>query len=73
MYLNTKPSVLAALGVLAFVYFIVFPEDMKAILAPLAAVLELSQSLSPWLYMVIAVGIAAWAIVKTWGQKEVSH
>jgi hypothetical protein len=45
MSLRMKPSVLVALGVLVFVYFIMFPDDMKAVLAPVAAVLELSQSL----------------------------
>lgn len=62
--------IVATLGVLAYVYFVMYPEDVRAILAPIAAVLELSQSPSPWLYMVIAVGIVAWAIVRAWGRER---
>jgi hypothetical protein len=70
MKAKTNPVILTSLGALAFVYFVMFPEDLKAITAPIAVVLELSQSPSPWLYMVIAVGIVTWGIVSVWGRKE---
>jgi hypothetical protein len=34
------------------------------------AAVELSHSLSPWLYMLIAVGIVTWGIVSVWGRKD---
>jgi hypothetical protein len=55
--------------VLVFIYFVVFPDDVEKVAAPIAAVLELSQVVSPWLYMVAAVGLVAWVIVKIWGRK----
>lgn len=60
----------AVLGALAFVYFVMYPEDVKAILAPVAAVLELSQTPSPWLYLVIAVGIVVWGGVRVLARKN---
>jgi hypothetical protein len=54
---------------LVFAYFVVFPNDVQTVTAPIAAVLELSQVVSPWLYMVAAVGLVAWVIVKIWGWK----
>jgi hypothetical protein len=62
-------DVLLVLIALAFTYFVVFPDDVKTVTAPIAAVLELSQVVSPWLYMVASVGIVAWVIVKIWGTK----
>jgi hypothetical protein len=67
---RSNPVILTSLGALVFVYFVVFPEDLKALTSPVAAVLELSHSLSPWLYMVIAVGIVTWGIVRVWGRKD---
>jgi hypothetical protein len=67
---KTSLRILTALGALVFVYFVMYPEDAKAITAPVAAVLELSQSPSPWLYMLVAVGIVTWGIVRVWGWRE---
>ena len=67
---RSNPVILASLGALVFVYFVVFPEDLKALISPVATVLELSHSLSPWLYLVIAVGIVTWGIVRVWGRKD---
>ena len=68
---RTTPTrdVLLVLIALAFTYFVVFPDDVKTVTAPIAAVLELSQIVSPWLYMVASVGIVAWVSVKIWGTK----
>jgi hypothetical protein len=68
---RTTPTrdVLLVLIALAFIYFVVFPDDVKTVTAPIAAVLELSQVVSPWLYLVAAVALVAWVIVKTWGTK----
>ena len=76
--LDTPVTRLVTVGVVVLAYFLVFPEDVKAVVAPVAAmvegiaapvnsVLQLSTSVSPWLYGVIAVGIVAWAIVRVWG------
>ena len=63
-------DVVLMLIVLVFIYFVVFPDDVKKVTAPIAAVLELSQVVSPWLYMVAAVGLVAWVIVRIWGRKS---
>ncbi len=72
-----NPRILIVFGAVVFVYFVIYPEDVRAIFAPiasvmplLASVLGLSQTVSPWLYMVIAVGIATWGIVRVWGRQE---
>ena len=54
-----------ALAVLA--YFVSYPEDAQAITMPVATFLSLTAAVSPALYGVVAVGILAVAIVKTWG------
>lgn len=59
----------AALGVLAFVYVVSYPNDLSAILGPLEKVLAVSNAVSPWLYGVIAVGILSWAALRLWGSK----
>lgn len=62
-------DVVLMLIVLVFIYFVVFPDDVKKVTAPIAGVLELSQVVSPWLYMVAAVGLVAWVLLKIWGRK----
>jgi Na+-driven multidrug efflux pump len=49
-------------------YFVLMPEDLPAVLAPAREVLSLTQSISPWLYMVVAAGIIAWALVRCFGR-----
>jgi len=66
-------DVVLMLLALVFTYFVVFPDDVKTVTAPIAAVLELSQVVSPWLYMVAAVGSVAWVIVKIWGRKPATN
>jgi len=76
--LDTPIARLVTVGLVVLAYFLVYPEDVtavvapvatmvKGIAAPLASVLQLSTSVSPWLYGVIAVGIVAWTIVRVWG------
>jgi hypothetical protein len=57
----------AVLGVVTFVYFVFFPHDLAAILAPLEKILAVSSAVSPWLYGVIAVGILSWTALRIWG------
>jgi hypothetical protein len=54
----------------ALVYFIAFPEDAAAVLAPLRAVLSLSYDVSPWLYGLAAVALACWTVRAVWGRGE---
>lgn len=49
-------------------YFVIFPGDFSAFLAPAREVLFLTQAVSPWLYVVIAAGLIAWAIVRCFGR-----
>jgi hypothetical protein len=55
------------LGVLAFGYFVFFPEDLSSLLHPVERALNVSYAVSPWLYAVIGVGILAWAALRLWG------
>ena len=65
-----NPRIPIALGALAFVYFVIYPEDAKAVVAPITSVVELSQTVSPWLYMVVAVGIVTWGMLRSVGTAE---
>ena len=49
-------------------YFVMFPADLPAVLAPAREVLSLTHAISPWLYVVIAAGIIAWALVRCFGR-----
>jgi hypothetical protein len=70
---KTNRRILAVLGALVFIYFVMYPEDVKALTAPVAALLDLSQSPAPWFYMVVAVGIVTWGVVRVWGRGEVKR
>lgn len=59
----------AVLGVLAFAYFVSYPQDLIIILGLLEKVLVVSSSVSPWLYGVIAVGILSWTALRIWSGK----
>jgi hypothetical protein len=58
------------LALAALVYFVSYPEDVQAIIMPIITtitpVLNLTNTVSPWFYGVVAVGIIAKATVKTW-------
>jgi hypothetical protein len=49
-------------------YFITFPADLAAVVAPIKEVLSLTNAVSPWLYVVLASGVIAWAIVRCLGR-----
>jgi hypothetical protein len=65
MFDKNRWIVVLVLALLA--YFVSYPEDAQAITTPIATFLGLTTAVSPWLYGVLAVGIIATAIVKTWG------
>lgn len=54
----------------ALTYFVAFPEDCDALLAPLRLVLSLSFSISPWLYGLAAVALVCWTACACWRTKE---
>ncbi len=60
----------AVLGVVAFVYFVFYAQDLSAILAPLEKVLAVTSAVSPWLYGVIAVAILSWTALRIWGRER---
>jgi hypothetical protein len=49
-------------------YFITFPADLAAVVAPIKEVLSLTNAVSPWLYAVVASALVAWAIVRCFGR-----
>ena len=61
---------LAIISICVFIYFVVFPDDMLRVTTPIAALFNVSRSISPWLYGVIAVVILAFTITKVWGTKQ---
>jgi len=54
-------------AILLFVYFVSFPDDLGAVLAPIELILELTDAVSPWLYGLGGFGFVAWTIVRIWG------
>ena len=61
---------------LVFVYFVVFPADLQTLIEPLSvvvtfvnAILVLSNSVSPWLYMLLAVVILSRTVTGIWGSR----
>jgi hypothetical protein len=69
-YRTTRPiTAIASIVLVVFAYFIAYPEDASTVTAPVAIVLRLSEAVSRWLYLVIAVSVIAWAVVRTWGPK----
>ena len=67
---SSSTITLVVLITAVFAYFVAFPEDARAVTAPIARVLGLTQAISFGLYMVVAVAIIAWTIVKVWGRKS---
>jgi hypothetical protein len=49
-------------------YFVAYPADLTAILEPIREVLSLTNAVSPWLYVVVAAGVIAWALVRAFGR-----
>ena len=65
--MSDKIRRIAVLALSALAYFVAYPDDAEAITTPVTTFLSLTQTVSPSLYGVVAVGIIATAIVKTWG------
>ena len=65
---KTRGLVVLILGAAA--YFVAYPEDAQAITTPATTFLSLTTAVSPWLYGVVAAGIVASAMAKTWGNRE---
>ena len=69
-----KPIVI--LPALVVVYFVVFPTDLQTLIEPLSvavtfigAILTLSESVSPWLYMLLAVVVLSQTATRIWGHR----
>jgi len=56
--------------VAALVYFVMFPDDGEALLAPLRSVLTLSSDLSLGLYILAAVALVCWTARSIWSGRE---
>ncbi|MGP0069779.1 MAG: hypothetical protein ACLQGP_40035 [Isosphaeraceae bacterium] len=54
----------------ALAYFVIFPDDLTAVLAPAREILSWTNTISPWLYVVLASGIVAWALVRCFGRSR---
>ncbi len=66
--MSTDSRRLMILAGVVLAYFVIFPGDLSAVLAPAREVLFLTQAVSPWLYVAIAAGLIAWAIVRCFGR-----
>ena len=60
---------LVVLIVLALAYFVIFPQDLAALLSLLEKILAVSYAISPWLYGLLAVGLVCWTAVRIWGSR----
>jgi len=76
-----KPVVI--IPALVVVYFLAFPADLEVFIAPvtevltsiaaaLAELLELSNAVSPWLYILLGVFILSKTVTRIWGRKSQS-
>ena len=64
---------LTIVSIFVFIYFLVFPDDMLQLTAPLANLFDVTNSVSPCLYGVIGVLILACTITRVWGSKQKIH
>jgi len=68
----TRPAAMTAVCV--FIYFVVFPDDVRHVTAPIVNFLDVSNSVSPWLYAVCAVAIISSAVTKALGvRRDAQH
>ena len=58
----------AVLAASAFAYFVAFPEDLAAVIAPVREILSLTEAVSPWLYVALTGCVICWAIVRCFGR-----
>ncbi len=68
--MSDKQRSISVLVLAALAYFVAYPEDAQAITALISILLGLTTAISPWFYGVVAVGIMAAAVVKTWGGRQ---
>ena len=54
-------------GVAVLAYFVCYPDDLSWLLQPVDKLLSLSNSISPWLYGLIAVWLLAWTFIRIFG------
>ena len=61
-----KPGIsrLALLGALVFAYFVLYPQDLEGLLAPVKSVLDLSNRATPWLYALASVTLVCWTAIR---------
>ena len=55
----------AVLALLAFGYFVAFPEDLSAVLVPVERLLSITNTVSPWVYGVVAAMVVSRALLRT--------
>jgi len=55
-------------GAVVLAYFMVYPKDMENVTNTLATVLQLTNEISPWLYVLGGLGLVAWSVTKIWGR-----
>ena len=65
--MSTKCKHWLILASLVFTYFVIFPDDLSAVLASVREMLSLSNAISPWLYAVLVSGIIAWTLAHCFG------
>jgi hypothetical protein len=58
------------LSAVAMAYFVLFPDDLEALIAPLRTLLSLSMSVSLGLYGVAAVALVCWAFGSRYRRSE---
>jgi len=75
MRCKTTVAQIAGACLVVFTYFVLFPEDVSNLTAPITeltvlatTVLNLSYAISPWLYGLLAVAILARAMTQIWGR-----
>ena len=61
---------LIVLAAAAYVYFVLFPEDLPAAIAPAREILALTDAVSSWLYVALAGCVVSWAIARCCGRRR---
>jgi Na+/proline symporter len=67
--MSDKKRCILVLGLAVLIYFVSYPDDVQDITTPLSTFLNLTKAISPLFYGLVAVGIIAAAMVKTWGRR----
>jgi hypothetical protein len=60
---------LIVLAAAVYAYFVLFPEDFPAVIAPAREILSLTDAVSSWLYVALAGCVIGWAIVRCFGRR----